>query len=717
MYVNLEFTLGKRKFKEWFYVTGLGKQRIILGFPWLHKYNLIINWKKGEITFKPFWINWRRLREKGKRIWQEQQPKIEEVVDNEEPKNRMTLPLKENKMGVYIKLLETDVWIHKTNITMELAIEENSKKTDKTDEQLVLAEYHEYLDIFSEEKAHCFPESRPWDHKIELKEGFEPKLFENYNLTLAEQIELDKFLKENLKKGYIRPSQLPMASPFFFVSKKDGKLWPCQDYRYLNDWTVKNSYPLPLISKILDKLKGAKYFTKLDVCWGYNNIWIKKGDKWKAAFKMNKGLFEPTVMFFEMCNSLATFQAMMDDIFMTMIDNRLVSVYMDDILIFVIFADTKEELERVTKLVLEKLWEHDLFLKAKKCEFCQKRIEYLGMIIEEGKISMDAVKLGGIRDWPVPTTLKQTRSFLGFGNFYPKLIFHYSELAWPLNNLTEKDKKFEWTTECQRAFDTMKKRFTEEPVLLMPDQSKPFQIESDTSKVATGTVLPQLDSNGDWHPIPFLSKTFSETERKYEIYDQELLGIIWALKEWRHYIQGSGHTMIVYSDHKSLTYFRTAQKLNDQQARWSLYLSGFDLKLIHLPGTKMVQFDALSRRPDYGTDKQMEENNKVVLPDNLFINLLDTELQEQILNGKELDLDVKNAIETLMEEGPTSLKNDLQDWKIEEIDGQKTIFFKGKNYIPKDLELRWDIVKMYNDHKMAGHPGELETYNGIRQNY
>jgi Reverse transcriptase (RNA-dependent DNA polymerase) len=241
-----------------------------------------------------------------------------------------------------------------------------------------------------------------------------------------EQLELDKFLKENLEKGYIRPSQSPMASSFFFVSKKDGKLQPCQDYRYLNDWTVKNSYPLPLISEIMNKLKGTKYFTKLDVCLGYNNVRIRKGDKWKAAFKTNKGLFEPTVMFFKMCNSPATFQAMMDDIFMTMIDNRLVIVYMDDILIF---ADMKEELEQITKLVLEKLREHDLFSKAKKCEFCQTRIKYLGMIIKEGRISMDAVKLGGIRDWPVPTTLKQTRSFLGFGNFYQKFISHYSELA------------------------------------------------------------------------------------------------------------------------------------------------------------------------------------------------------------------------------------------------------------------------------------------------
>jgi Reverse transcriptase (RNA-dependent DNA polymerase) len=327
----------------------------------------------------------------------------------------MTSPLEEDKMGVYIKLLEADVWIHKTNIATELEIKENSRKIKKMDKELVPEEYHEYLDIFNEEKAHWFPKSRPWDHKIEMKEGFEPKLFKNYNLTLAEQNKLDKFLKENLGKGYIRPSQSPMVSPFFFVSKKDGKLWPCQDYRYLNDWMIKNSYPLPLISEIMVKLKGAKYFTKLDVHWGYNNIWIRKGDEWKAAFKTNKGLFEPMVMFFGMCNSPATFQAMMDDIFIMMIDQWLVIVYIDNILIF---AKTKEELQRITKQVLEKLQEHDLFLKAKKCEFCKTKIEYLSMIIEQGKIAMDSVKLGGIRDWPTPTTVKQVWSFLGFGNFY-----------------------------------------------------------------------------------------------------------------------------------------------------------------------------------------------------------------------------------------------------------------------------------------------------------
>jgi hypothetical protein len=145
-------------------------------------------------------------------------------VDKEGTKNRMTSPIEEDKMGVYIKLLEADVWIHKTNIATELAIKQNSKKIEKTNKELVPEGYHKYLDIFNEEKAHQFPESRPWDHKIKIKKGFEPKLFKNYNLTPAEQNKLDKFLKENLKKGYIRPFQSPMASPFFFVSKKDEKL-------------------------------------------------------------------------------------------------------------------------------------------------------------------------------------------------------------------------------------------------------------------------------------------------------------------------------------------------------------------------------------------------------------------------------------------------------------------------------------------------------------
>ena len=228
-------------------------------------------------------------------------------------------------------------------------------------------------------------------------------------------------------------------------------------------------------------------------------------------------------MFFGTCNSPATFQSMIDAIFLDMIDDNLVIIYMDDILIF---APDKLILAENTKKVLARLQENDLFLKPSKCKFNQTKVDYLGMVIEEGKISMDSGKLKGIQDWPTPTTVKQVRAFLGFGNFYRQFIWHFSELARPLNDLLKKDQIFEWTDDCQKAFDKLKKRFTEEPVLMMPDHTRPFQIETDASKYATGAVLTHLDSNGDRHPISFISKTLSPTERNYEIYDRELLAII-----------------------------------------------------------------------------------------------------------------------------------------------------------------------------------------------
>jgi hypothetical protein len=317
---------------------------------------------------------------------------MEEVLDEEEHLNRPTNASDEVLLE-YLGM-ENELWINsKENLATKLASEANQKKPDLTPEQLVPREYHDYLDIFDEDKANQFLDRRPWDHKIEMKSGFEPKSFKTYNLTPEEQVELDKFLKENLDKGYIKPSQSPMASPFFFLKKKDGKLRPCQDYRYLNDWTVKNAYPLPLISEIMDKIKGAKFFTKFDVRWGYNNVRIKAEDQWKATFKTNRGLFEPTVMFFGMCNSPATFQAMMDSIFSDMIEGQKVIVYMDNILIF---AENQEELQKQTKQVLQRLREHDLFLKPKKCEFNKTTMEYLRLIIQEGKLSMDQVKLSRI---------------------------------------------------------------------------------------------------------------------------------------------------------------------------------------------------------------------------------------------------------------------------------------------------------------------------------
>ena len=319
--------------------------------------------------------------------------------------------------------------------------------------------------------------------------------------------------------------------------------------------------------------------------------------------------------------------------------------------------------------------------------------------------------------WKTPTTVKQTRGFLGFGNFYWRFIQGFSNLAKPLNDLLKKDKKFEWTSNCQTAFNKLKKWFTEEPVLMMPDQTKPFQIETDTSKYATGVVLTQLDSNGNRHPISFISKTFSLMECNYKIYDRELLAIICALIEWRHYIQGSSHTTTVLSDHKNLTYYHEAQKLNQRQARWSLYLSEYDIKLVHTPGHKMIQSDALSRWPYLCPDEDTDNEDIIVLPDDLFISLIDDSLQQCITNSTDFDGIRTEALKILLDTGPTTITRGLSNWTMDKLNTQTVLFYQGQNYIPRDATLRWDILYSFHDHRTAGHPGELGTYNAVWQHY
>jgi len=290
--------------------------------------------------------------------------------------------------------------------------------------------------VFAKEDFDILPEHRQWDHAIKLILGLEPKSSKVYPLSLVEQKELDSFLEENLHTGRIRPSKSPMAAPVFFIKKKNGLLWLVQDYRVLNSITVKNKYSLPLISELISQLCGARYFTKLDVCWGFNNVRIKPKDEWKAAFWTNQGLFEPLVMFFGMTNSPATFQTMMNDIFRDLIAEDIMVVYLDDILIF---TRTEEEHAKAIRQVLQILQEHKLFLCLEKCEFCKKRTEYLGLVISENEVSMDPVKVTGVQEWPTLENKMDVQAFLGFVNFYQRFIWDFSTKARPLFDLTHSE--------------------------------------------------------------------------------------------------------------------------------------------------------------------------------------------------------------------------------------------------------------------------------------
>jgi hypothetical protein len=265
------------------------------------------------------------------------------------------------------------------------------------------------------------------------------QILQGLSMTLTEQTEMDAFLEEALATGGIRQSKSPLRAPVFFIKKKDKKLCFVQDYQALNAITRKNRYPLPLINDLIHWLKDVHYFTKLDVRWGYNNVHIHKGDKWKAAFRTNKGLFEPLVMYFGLTNSPATFQTMMNEIFQDLITKSVVSIYLNDILIF---TNSMEEHCRITRLVPDHMHEHKLHLRPEKCKFEQTSIEYLGVIISHNKVEMDPVKTAGVADWPTPSNKKEVQSFVSFVNFYRCFIPGFSHHSRALFDLTMKDVRF-----------------------------------------------------------------------------------------------------------------------------------------------------------------------------------------------------------------------------------------------------------------------------------
>jgi len=292
--------------------------------------------------------------------------------------------------------------INRTNYDYVLKYEPN-RGDPKNWKNVVPHNYHDYEDIFTKKDFDKLPERRPWDHAIELSPDFKPIDCKNYSLSKQEDEQLTKFIEENIRTGRIRPSKSPMASPFFFVKKKDGALRPTQDYRKLNDATIKNRYPLPLVNELVDKLGDAKVFSKMDIRWGYNNIRIKEGDEWKAAFRTKLGLFEPTVMFFGLTNSPATFQNFMNHIFKDLIHRGVLTVYMDDLLVF---TKTHKEHQEVVREVLKILRQNNLFLKPEKCAFEKAEVEYLGLLVGHGQVKMDPTKISAISDWPAPKTKK-----------------------------------------------------------------------------------------------------------------------------------------------------------------------------------------------------------------------------------------------------------------------------------------------------------------------
>jgi hypothetical protein len=463
-----------------------------------------------------------------------------------------------------------------------------------------------YRDFFDLHEATRLPSRRATDHAIELKPDTEPPYMRTYNMSPAELKALDNYINEALANGWIRESKSPAGAPVLFIPRKSGELRLCVDYRGLNAITVKNRYPLPLISELLDRLSGSTVFSKIDLRNAYHRIRIREGDEWKTAFRTRYGHYEYLVMPFGLTNAPATFQAYINNTLRGLVDVFCI-VYLDDILIF---SRTPEEHMKHLELVIERLHRAELYANPKKCEFFQPELEFLGFLVNKEGIRMDPARVETISKWPRPQTYRDIQVFLGFCNFYRRFIFGFSGIARPLHRLLQGLKNGkkpgliadeEWQAPQQKAFQQLIDAFISAPVLRHYDPSLPLRLETDASSTACAGIL-SLKWEDGWHPVAYCSKKFSGSEVHYPIYDKELLTIVWSFKQWRHYLEGAPN-IEVWSDHENLKRFMSQTTLNGRQARWLMHLAPYDFT-IHYRKGNLNPADGPSRRPDYVDEKE-----------------------------------------------------------------------------------------------------------------
>ena len=467
---------------------------------------------------------------------------------------------------------------------------------------------------FLPSEADQLPPHRSFDHKIELEEGKQPPWGPLYQMSGGELEVLKEWLEQNLEKGWIRASSSPAAAPVLFAKKPGGGLRLCVDYRGLNEVTKKNRYPIPLVSETIERIRGCKFFTKLDVIAAFNRIRVAEGDEWKTAFRTRRGLFESLVMPFGLANAPPTFQAYINDALREGLDD-FVSAYIDDLLIF---SKTRKEHRRHVNWVLRRLRDAGLQVDIEKCEFEKDEVPYLGMIIGANGIRTDPAKIECIRLWPNLQSQKDVRSFLGFANFYRKFIKRFAERARPLTELTAKHTPFVWGAEQKAAFEDLKRCFVEAPTLRVFDPDRTCVFESDCSNTSLGCTLSQYDDDGVLHPVAFYSRRLLPPEMNYPIHDKELLAIIAGFQQWRPELSSADpkDPVRVYTDHSSLRYFMSTKRLTQRQVRWSEFLSQFHFQIQYRPGPLNGKADALSRweadQPD-DNDERLAYRDQVLL--------------------------------------------------------------------------------------------------------
>ena len=606
--------------EESFNVTELPEYDVILGKPWLTSHNPQINWRQNIVQLRTEDGKFVRVEALAPARSQDQQQQPGEQQQQGKPQVRMISQAKLQRIArqkgsvTFLGSVESVIAhtavdegqaaatspCHGVNVAHTSESQERAARVDKEQKtpqeelkdgglsQRVEAVANEFPDVFEDPQG--MPPKRDEEHRIELEEGTTPPAGYMIRMSPLELDECKKQLADYCTKAHVRPSKSAFGAPVIFVRKKDGSLRMCIDYRKLNRKTKKDRYPMPRADELLDQLKGARVFTKLDLRSGYHQIRVAEEDIHKTAFRTKFGHYEFTVMPFGLTNAPATFQRMMNNVLRDFID-QFVVVYMDDILIF---SRNEEEHKEHLRKVLERLREEKLYAKRSKCDFGATTVDYLGHTIGPDGVHMDQAKVDAVEQWPKPKGVPELRSFLGLTGYYRKFIDHYATRTLPMSNLLKKEVEWTWGKEQEESFRDLKEAMTSTPVLIIPDAELPYEVYTDSSAFGIGAVLLQDQGKG-LQPCAYISHKLTDAECKYAVHEQELLGIIHALKTWRPYLEGASFK--VNSDHRSLMQLATQPSLSRRQARWVEFLQAYDCKVDYVPGERN-QADALSRRPD-----------------------------------------------------------------------------------------------------------------------
>ena len=420
--------------------------------------------------------------------------------------------------------------------------------------------------------------------------------------------EVRSHLRQLLDIGIIRPSHSPYASNVVLVRKKNGSLRLCVDYRQLNQLTKKDSYALPRVEDLLDCVAGNKFFSIIDLKSGYHQVEIIEAHKERTAFSVGPlGFYEYNRMPFGLTNSPATYQRLMENI-LADLNLKICCVFIDDV---IIFGKTFEEHLRNIQLVLSKIQEATLKLAPSKCQFFKRKVKFIGHIVSERGIEIDPDKTEKVINWPKPKTPEDVRRFLGFVGYYRRFIENFSRVSRPLTDLMpsplskkskgKKPKKdWQWGSEQDTAFETLKTHLVSSPILGYADSTLPYELHTDASGDSLGAVLYQ-EQNGAKRVISYASRGLNKAEKNYPPHKREFLALKWAIcDKFKDYLYGQQFTVL--TDNNPVTYVLTTAKLDATGHRWLAALASFNFDIKYRAGRNNADADALSRLPTIDTE-------------------------------------------------------------------------------------------------------------------